>query len=319
MPEIDDTLFHLSAPHYEEKRKSCKENDTKFAHYCHNNSLHAILDSNSFWLRNSRYMNDYSEIDYGKDLILSSYHKNQSIKNSIDDILKKTDRTESFENIIRELVFIFLHDCYIASLSEHQINSDQFGRLSMWRAYAPENGVALILNNDVFLDTVDEYMSVTIPVNYVIDSQFMFIFMNYVDFFAKIMDLLLSKNSKNMVFNKFINGIVNLITTSKHPAFLEENEWSMIYLPKIHGISKYIDSKITNVGNITQILHPINLSSLRNQYGSMFSFDSMIYKILIGPSKFPVALCDAIVAKLEAQSLQNPIDRVSMTLIPLRT
>ncbi|MFX6945320.1 hypothetical protein ABTH53_19890, partial [Acinetobacter baumannii] len=39
---------------------------------------------------------------------------------------------------------------FITSLSEHADSEDEYGRLSMWRAYGGRAGVALVLNNAAF-------------------------------------------------------------------------------------------------------------------------------------------------------------------------
>jgi hypothetical protein len=117
-------------------------------------------------------MNDYMEVEHGLACLSSTYNgeKGKQFQAVLDNI---------FDGISSEIATLFgswqdhlRYETYLMCVSEHDDVEDDFGRLSMWRAYSETTGVALVLNNAPFLAPSDALKAYTSPVAYLDDKAF---------------------------------------------------------------------------------------------------------------------------------------------------
>lgn len=124
-----------------------------------------VIQGRSVWMRKTSCMNDFMEIDYGLDLLRAAYtEQNETIKATFDGMF--SGFTKTLEERFNSWIPHFQRDTYIACLSEHDESENDTGRLSMWRAYGGDTGVAIVLNPGVFFRPTDAINAYTSPVAY---------------------------------------------------------------------------------------------------------------------------------------------------------
>ena len=117
---------------------------TRFVHYTNADAAMNILKSKEIWMRNASCMNDYTEVTHGLECLSAAYHGNAG--NRI-----KSELNKLFDGISGQIESLFdgwqstlETDTYLTCLSEHVDSEDEYGRLSMWRAYSKSTGIALV-------------------------------------------------------------------------------------------------------------------------------------------------------------------------------
>jgi hypothetical protein len=86
-----------------------------------------------------------------------------------------------FEALYDGNIYGIKYGTFMLSLSEHDDDEDELGRLSMWRAYGRNAGVALVLNGSFTLSDVDEIKAYSAPVVYKSTYDFVRFFADWVD------------------------------------------------------------------------------------------------------------------------------------------
>ena len=219
---------------YIEKVLSLKSNDLKLAHYTSARVALSLIENKTIWLNNIQYMNDYSEIKIGNTL-LADYYNNETgneIKEVIEYINHGTQRNLEFNynNTLSRLM-----NTYAFCLTEHSKEENDYGRLSMWRAYAPNNGVAIILNTDIFTEEAFNTKVSTIPMFYLKREEFIDAVSDFANRLNKYKDdLKYLPNFSDFVLRKFIITALSM----KHKGFQEEREWRVMYNDIFSNIDK---------------------------------------------------------------------------------
>jgi hypothetical protein len=173
---MDDELRKIAEmfmPHAAREMARVKVSNLRFAHYTSADTGLKILRSERMLLRNSNLMNDFSEVRHGWNCLLSAY--SGDFGNRLQNCLRKVqnDLPGILQSNFNEQVLDVLSETYLLSVSEHDAgHEDNFGRLSMWRAYAPSDGVAFILNNDAFLCESQALNAFSSPVAYAMPDDF---------------------------------------------------------------------------------------------------------------------------------------------------
>lgn len=174
-------LLNIFNADYNERVSYLKQNDLKLAHYTSAAVALKIIDNKEIWLNNVGNMNDYREVELGKNLLAKTFN-NTDEGNRLKDILNQISEKLSEELIIRyNSIFSSLDRTYAFCLTEHKKDYDKYGKLSMWRAYAPKNGIALILNIAPFIKECSKTTAFTIPMFYYEYEEFQNKFKNFVD------------------------------------------------------------------------------------------------------------------------------------------
>src|SRR6266436_7909023 len=103
-------------------------------------------------------MNDFLEVQYGLARLYRAYGKTEAGKKFQSILNKIFDKiTSDVEKLFDSWTPHFQTNTYFTCVSEHEDSEDTFGRLSMWRAYGQTIGIALVLNNSVFLTPSDGF------------------------------------------------------------------------------------------------------------------------------------------------------------------
>src|SRR5262245_18580599 len=106
-------------------------------------------------MRNTTTMNDYMEVEHGFECLNAAYKAvlGNSFNAALDGCFPSLaeDVTNSFNAWLPGIC----SDTYVTCVSEHSPVEDQHGRLSMWRAYGGQAGVALVFNGAVMFSDSD--------------------------------------------------------------------------------------------------------------------------------------------------------------------
>ncbi|HEX5257187.1 MAG TPA: DUF2971 domain-containing protein, partial [Sphingomicrobium sp.] len=210
-----------------------RERQIKFVHYCSAESGLAILRSKSMWLRNSKLMNDFSEVDYGANCLRQAYQSaaGDRLKRALADV--QVDLPSVIEANHDDLFHDIRNETYLISISEHaDCRENDFGRLSMWRAYAPRNGVAFVFNNTPFLCESDALKAYSSPVAYATPDEFVALFEEMVAGVEANLDEL-KKLGGQFLHDFIMLAFIFAVQSTKHPSFAEEREWRVLYTPTI--------------------------------------------------------------------------------------
>ena len=157
-------LLNIFNADYNERVSYLKQNDLKLAHYTSAAVALKIIDNKEIWLNNVGNMNDYREVELGKNLLAKTFNKTDEGKR-LKNILSEIDKDLSKNLIVRyNKIVDDLDNTYAFCLTEHKKDYDKYGKLSMWRAYAPKNGIAIILNLEPFIEEARKTSAFTIPI-----------------------------------------------------------------------------------------------------------------------------------------------------------
>lgn len=300
---------------YFDRIAELEQENRKLAHYTSAKVALSIIENKTIWLNNVQYMNDYSEIEIGHQLLLDFY--NNATGTELKGVLEaiSTGCTKNLEfnynNISPKLM-----NTYALCLTEHLADEDKYGRLSMWRAYASLNGVALVFNRPMFLEEAINTSVITIPMFYFDQKEFRDAVS---DFTKRLRDnqsvLKTIPDFPNHVFAKFLITVLSM----KHKGFQEEREWrilsnSSIYMSPLNEILK---EKRVEVNGAPRIIKALNFSDV--QYKNIkFDMNDLIYRVIIGPSNNAEQLREIFVNALSDNGVKDADDKVVCSNIPIR-
>lgn len=318
MTESSKLLRHVFFPLYAEKREELEHSGAQFAYYTTAITAGRILDKENpeIWMRSTGVMNDYSEVQHGmaclKQVLKSDPgHRlraslNQCFSGIADQILNRFFEWKPYIAI----------DTFITCFAEHVQEKEPFGRLSMWRAYGGECGVAIIFKPDAFFSEANALGVYLSPVAYL-----------DVDGVAIEMDRVAERIQGNLryvrslgadeVSNVVFNALRFAAICTKHPAFKEEREWRVVATPSLNS-SEYVKQSIKEVGGIPQPILHIRLQEYPGTGMPSLAPASFVERILIGPCQYPDAVHRALGEKLKSLGYTDPFNSVSYTKIPLR-
>lgn len=185
-------------------------------------------------MRSAALMNDYSEIEHGLRCLRRAWGSAAGLE--LHHMLGRIDAEfrDQIEAQCDDNAAQFQFDTYIMSLSEHEDSEDDMGRLSMWRAYGGETGVAMVLNTRAFLsDTGPMRVSVT-PVSYMSEEAFEAFFSGWAQELLQSEAALASVEPDHLKFALYTRFRTFALAT-KHPGFREEQEWRLFTSPSHEG------------------------------------------------------------------------------------
>lgn len=292
----------------------------RFVHYTSADSGLKILRTERILLRNSTLMNDFSEVQYGMDCLAAAYNgpEGDRLKAAMKTV--QADLPEILEGNFNSQLFDVRQETYLLAISEHgDALEDHFGRLSMWRAYAPENGVAFIFRNAPFLSESAALQAYSIPVSYATPDTFANEFKELVDSIEANIEIITPLGGQFM-HDMLVSTFRYAVQSTKHPAFREEREWRVIYTPTlITQDQKQLDripTEIMCLGGVPQRVYAIPFKDYPDENFTGATIPQLLERILIGPTQDAYAIREAFVAELKRLGVDEP--QVFATGIPLR-
>jgi hypothetical protein len=314
-----EQLFAILSPNLIEEARKLEAGESQLVHYTTAENAVNIIRSKTFWLRNVRCMNDFSEVQHGINLLVKVFGgpENPSINKlyaALDPIAPGSAKqaVERFNEWIPRLPDI----TFIGCLSQADMD-ETTGRLSMWRAYSsPNSGVALVLDKAPFVAETDALAAYSLPVAYLTDEQFIAGIEGCLDALEKFAPALAGIEAE-VIEETIFWWLLCLAVGCKHPGFHEEREWRIIYIPEMWK-SQVITQAVETIRGLPQIVQKIPL--IDDPENGLFgaSPKNLIKKVIIGPTEFPMVQYDAFAALLSEVEIEDVHERLKLSLIPLR-
>jgi len=324
---IENTIHEILFSKSMERMNHVKQTDKLFAHYTSADTALKIIQKEEMWMRNVSDMNDFSEITLGQRTLIKLL-KEKQISDAFDAVITELCmNTRSFSDIISciENMSDIRGQLYISCFSEHG-KDDLLGRLSMWRAYAPQNGVALLINASI-LDTsnIDRFLFWTAPVQYLHPESLSELRAILLQTAQRLLDAV--KGQKNNIeIGDFLYatliGYFYVSTASiKHIGFSEEEEWRVLFSTKSQS-SEMKDIIVKSIENIAGLPQPIYKICLKNLYANELDdvvlVQKLLKRVIIGPSKNPKLIQEAFCDTLRDKGVLEPEKIVVISDIPVR-
>ena len=159
-------LYAIFLPDVAAAHMRALRQDLRLAHYTSAENAMKIADGKVLWLRSVKDMNDFTEVEHGAKSVQLAL--NCDAGRALVSALKHIDNqvADAVTSAADELLPSLYQNVFIACLSEHRPTcptESKYGRLSMWRAYAKEHGVANMKPMRTVTDHFDAY---SLPVLY---------------------------------------------------------------------------------------------------------------------------------------------------------
>lgn len=290
-----------------------KQANQPFVHYTSTEVFEQILKSKSFWLRKADAQADYTEIDHGIGLWnFGRQHLSERFLSVFEEI--QVGLVEEIDSVILETFRTLKQEVYLGSVSVHTPKEDQDGRLSMWRHYGRQGGVAIVVKPTPFFSDSDGLGVFSSCVMYFSREEFL----SYIaDILARVercssqLKALGAPTIAELV--KFVAVLIAMC--SKHPSYHEEQERRIFYAPKLFaGAERQIS--IVHLKGVMQQVCKIPFEDFSKAGVPDMEMNKLLQKIIIGPQVKQALIADAIVQLLSEQGFDSPQSRVIRSTTP---
>jgi hypothetical protein len=314
--EDRDRATRIFFPDIKRKTEEVLSAGGRFVYYTSAETATRIIKNKQIWLRNTTIMNDYLEIEHGLECLKASYNAEPGklFKNALDVCFPGL--TDEVEHVFNGWLQTSRQDTFISCVSEHVRDEDQHGRLSMWRAYGGQAGVALVINGAVMFSETNALNIFSSPVDYLNPEAFA----ARLELIAKNMqsdvDYITSlgrETVKSLAFHLLLFAVV----CTKHPGFLEEREWRNVALPKIYTTEQAaLDIEV--IRGTPQPVLKLDLQNNPEKGLVNLAIPDLLERIIIGPCEFPQVICNAFLKLLADAGVSEPQKKIVVSGIPLR-
>lgn len=312
-PEIDAVL-ELVFGYANARQEALIQQGLKLAHYTTAEVAAQILLRQNIWMRNASSMNDYMEVTFGNECLkaaLGVHHDRFAA--ALDAV--RPDLSNEILDGLRRAGFNHQHHTYLTSISEHEPN-DELGLLSMWRAYGGRvAGVALVLNTDFLTIDTNTLAAWSSPVVYGA-PEFLNAFDQSIQRLEQNPDALRAVDPevlKSIIFN----ALQFAILSAKHIGFREEREWRVLHLPREFG-SAWVQPTFEIVRGKPEVVYHLPLANQQGMDLPQIDLNKLLHRIIIGPCQNPYQIASTFEDILRSLNIENPAERIRLSLIPLR-
>jgi hypothetical protein len=303
-------------PNVTAARERVQSDGGRFVYYTTADVAMRIIRNREIWMRSTMTMMDYMEVEHGTRCLLSARQTEagKEISNTLDECFSSL--ASEVDSQIDAWIPGFRYDTFITCVSEHSSGEDTLGRLSMWRAYGGNAGVALVINSDVMFRESDALAAYSMPVDY----------MNESDFGSRLNQVAVAvRDNKEYVQSLGRDRIKNIVFSmlrfaalcTKHPGFSEEREWRVIASPALQS-SDLLMQGVETIRGIPQTVLKLPLQNQPTQNLAGLALPDLIDRVIIGPCEFPAVMRRAFWQLLSDAGVPNPSERVFVSDIPLR-
>ncbi|MEP4378300.1 MAG: DUF2971 domain-containing protein [Alphaproteobacteria bacterium] len=265
-------------------------------------------------------MNDISEVEHGFENLRNCFaeeERKDSFFNALNAVSPKL--AEETIGLFDDWIDRIRTSTFITCLSEHDQSEDKYGRLSMWRAYQRDIGVALVLKPDVFRSESDALKVYSSPVAYVDEEEFLGDFIKIVENIRSEQEFLKTVQREHIVAYIFFT-LLFAVTCSKNPGFHEEREWRLIHLPgAFTGKVDHLETAVEVIEGVPQIVKKIPLVNIPDQGLVGAEIPEILDRVIIGPSDYHFQIYEAFATTLSELGVEDASSKVYFSEIPLRT
>ncbi len=314
---VQERLFGIFHPYAATQQAAVFSNGIRFVYYTRAETAMRIIKNKQIWMRKSMCMNDFSEVQHGLDCLYATYRG--EVGNRFRSVLDRL-----FDGLRSEIEQLFdgwtghlRWDSYLTCVSEHKVEEDMLGRLSMWRAYGGTNGVALVMNNAAFQatepsDVLKIYAS---PVAYFDKKKFEEKFAEVVNNLEKEVDFL-KEQGREEIKGRLFRMLAFAVLCTKHPGFKEEAEWRVIHCPWWEN-SPHLLKETELIQGVPQPVYKIALEDIPEKGLFGITISALIDRIIIGPTRDPLAMAEGFRDLLAHAGVEQP-NKIHISYIPLR-
>ncbi|MCP5365534.1 MAG: DUF2971 domain-containing protein [Hyphomicrobiales bacterium] len=311
-----DRLREIFMPHLHKKQKEVRASQSRFVHYTTADAAKKIIETQQAWLRNTKCMNDLSEISHGLQCLRNAYNSEEGerLKSALDNLF--CGFRKRIEDLFNGWMETIEWETYVISVSEHEASEDRWGRLSMWRAYGQGAGVALVLNNAAFLSHSEALEVYTYPVTYLNEEQYtkeISVLANNIFKYSSF----LQGQGEDSICGYVFAAFQYAAQCIKHPGFKEEKEWRVIYCPKLRE-SKKVERVIESIKGVPQTIYKIPLNDIPEEGLIGLSIPDLIDRVIIGPTDYSWPIYEGFTHLLSKAGVEHPRRHVVISDIPLR-
>jgi len=317
----DDIQNRLEAIFFPEKMKrttALKDKGGLFVHYTSAEVAESILTKHEIWMRDTRVMNDYKEIDHGYQCLRKCYN-NCGLRDRLRGIF-----VNSFPGVVEEaetrfnLWFNSIRNAtYIFCASEHDpLKEHNHGRLSMWRAYGTQNPVALVFRGDVMFSQTDVLNAYAMPVNYLSGEELQ----KYLEQLADSIEAnigFLQKLERDEIERVLFNLFHFSVVCTKHPGFGEELEWRVIASVEMYD-NEHLPQNIQSVRGVLQKIVKLKLKDMTTEGLPGLALPDLLERVIVGPCKHPDVIADSLCELMINAGIPDASSRIVISDIPLR-
>jgi Protein of unknown function (DUF2971) len=328
-------LQKIFMPHAYKQRDDCYKKQTgvggetsrqpiRFAHYTSADAALNIIRSKRFWMRNTTCMADYREVLHGFE-ILQRFFRNDNKRGqfvaALDACIPNIarDALNRFEpwSLAGSPTSIQLNT-YIASMSEHDMNEDSHGRLSMWRSFKTNVArVAIVFKVPWHTGAADALNIIFSPVAYLDETQVNSVLEAVINN-VRINSEFLKTVDRELIIGFVFNMLLTGMTCLKHEGFQEEHEWRAVYTPKIRQ-SPLMEYGTEVIDGVPQTVHKLPLDGTISPVLAELDIARFFDRLIIGPTAYPWIMYEAFVEALLKAKVPDPSDRVVVSGIPIRS
>lgn len=313
-----DLLRAIFLPTLDEAIKNMDAKKIKLAHYTSFEVALQIIEGEAVWMRDVSHMNDIGEVRYGiqaVDAFISETADRTMLVDTLDAVHSALGA--QIVPIWQMMKANISTSVYISCFSEHLPGKEDFGRLSMWRAYCCKpDGVALVLNTEAFRLESNALNAYSSPVFYGTVGEFHAKFREMLSNIQANTDMLRTSDPQ-MLLSHVIMAILFGAVCLKHPGFSEEKEWRVIHMSLIK-LPSLLRKKEVNIRGRDETIFEIPLKDAPEQGLVGIEIKDLLHQIVIGPSNRTETIRSRLAEALSNRGIMNPVSRIVASDIPLR-
>jgi hypothetical protein len=261
-------------------------------------------------------MNDYTEVAHGIYCLTRFYESSagDELKAAMDGCFPGI--SSEWSSLFDAWIPVIRRHTYILSVSEHTQLDDQYGRLSMWRAYGGNAGVAFIFKGGPMLRPSDALRAYSSPVDYLgpdgVAGE-----MGKIALGLRTHKSYVRQQGKEWLKRGMFEAFRFAAICTKHPAFLEEREWRVVSTQVLHE-SDRLKPVPEIIGGVTQLLLKLKLADVPEEGLTGLTIPDCLDRVLIGPCEHPEVIAASLTELLESTGVEDASKKIHITGIPLR-
>jgi len=312
-----DLIRSIFFPSFARRRDDAIDHRHRFAYYTTAATASLILSKQELWLRSTGVMNDHSEVEHGAESVFRSLSTDVGEKFLSTIEACHPGASKSVTDRLRDWLPAILGDTFISCLSEHGAEDDQYGRLSMWRAYGGDTGVAIVFKQEPFLSSQINIGAYTYPVIYG-NATSVLCEIHEITNNISVNKSIVSALPESQFVEFLFQSLRACAIATKHKAFLEEKEWRIVACPSLFT-SPYLTQEVRSIGAVSQLVQVLDIGAAAKGGIRALEPNNLIDRILIGPTQYQHVLHRSMVEDLRRVGVQNPHEKVHITDVPLRS
>lgn len=303
---------------YSDEVDDIEQEQPLLAHYTSLATIEKIVSNSEIWFSHPLLMNDHEEVSYGIRAGTEVIERSDALRVILTEERRFQIFLEGFNSARRSYYELHLFDTYVFCLSRHESN-DNHGRLSMWRGYGGNGTGAAIVFDTKKLDWLPNSALIAGRVVYLSTKERSTWLERYV---ARIEQFLYRNRIPDADLAEVGAIVFERLKTasifSKHCGFDEEQEWRVVYMPErdpqgllapflsYHNGPRGVEPKLC-----------FKVAPLEGMTKGALSLDLLIDRIILGPSRSPLAL-GAAKRMLSMMGKPNLAAKLTASEIPYR-